>query len=56
MSQEVLEQLYQRGISNSLESLDSIYSDILNNWENLSEDLKTNITDSILDQASSLED
>ena len=56
MSQEVLDELFKEGISNSLESLDSVYSDILNNWENLSEDLKTNITDSILDQASYLED
>lgn len=56
MSQEVLEQLYQEGISNSLESLDSVYSDILDNWERLSEDLKSGITDSILDQASYLED
>ena len=31
MSQEILEALYSQGISNSLESLDSIYTDILEN-------------------------
>lgn len=56
MSQDILNELYSEGISNSLESLDSVYSDILNNWEKLSEDLKVGIVNSLLKEASVLED
>lgn len=51
MSQELIDKLYSSGIIESSENLDSVYSDILNKWDDLTTELKDEITNSLVQGA-----